>query len=297
MDFPGPHDNDAWDEVIAQMNANMEQMALALDALPVNEQGVKPLDAVETTTLAGVTVHIARPASLPKERERYAYLALHGGAMVFGEGLVAKVAAVTGAMESQCTTYSIDYRVPPQHRYPAGLDDVVTVYRELLKDYPASNIIISGVSGGGNLAAAATLKIRDIGLDMPVALVLRTPELDLTESGDTFNTLMGIDLFISQSLTPLSELYAIGQDFTDPYLSPLFADFSKGYPPTYIQAGTRDVFLSNAVRMHRKLLNAQIHAELHIWDAMPHGQFSGFSPEEIEINASINQFINKYFKN
>jgi acetyl esterase/lipase len=134
-------------------------------------------------------------------------------------------------------------------------------------------------------------RAKDEGLPMPAGLVLLTPEVDLTESGDSFTTNLGLDNILSSRLMPANLLYAAGHDLSHPYLSPLFADVS-GFPPTFIQAGTRDLFLSNAVRMHRKLRAAGVDAELHVFEAMPHGGFGG-APEDIEMRQEIRRFLDR----
>ena len=126
---------------------------------------------------------------------------------------------------------------------------------------------------------------------MPGGVVLITPEIDLTESGDSFDTNLGLDAMLKQRLMPANLLYAAGADLAHPYLSPLFGDFSKGFPPTFIQAGTRDLFLSNAVRLHRALRAHALPAELHIFEGMPHGGFGGAAPEDRELNAEVARFV------
>jgi acetyl esterase/lipase len=217
---------------------------------------------------------------------------LHGGGLIMLEGTFAMAMAAANAAQAGCKAYSVDYRMPPDFPYPAALDDGLAVYRELLHEYAPENIMITGASAGGNLAAALTLKIRDVGLPMPAGVILLTPELDLTESGDTFETNRELDAILKRGLPEANRLYAAGHDLADPYLSPLFGDFSKGFPPTFIQAGTRDVFLSNAVRMHRALRNAGIAAELHVWEAMPHGGFGG-APEDMELMLETTCFMRK----
>jgi acetyl esterase/lipase len=127
---------------------------------------------------------------------------------------------------------------------------------------------------------------------MPGACVLATPETDLTESGDTFETNDIVDVVLKHRLTETIALYANGHDLHDPYLSPIFGDFGRGFPPTILTSGTRDLFLSNTVLMHRALLRAGIGAELHIWEAMPHGGFFG-APEDQEVLAEQTRFIMK----
>jgi acetyl esterase/lipase len=181
--------------------------------------------------------------------------------------------------------------MPPDHPYPAALDDCLTVYRALLAEHPADRIVVSGASAGGNLAAALVVRARDEGLSLPAAVVLATPEVDLTESGDSFHTNHGVDTILGR-LMPVNELYAAGHDLSHPYLSPLFADL-RGFPPTVLTTGTRDLFLSNTVRMHRALRRVDVDAELHVIEAAPHGGFLGAAPEDAEIAAEVRRFIDR----
>lgn len=242
----------------------------------------------ETVQIGEACVHIATPSGAFSED--HAYIDLHGGALVMGGGIACRVGAQSHADQHGIRCYGIDYRMPPEHPYPAALDDCITVYRHLLTQYRPENIIIGGRSAGGNLAAAMTLRARDEGLPLPAALVLLSPELDLTESGDSFQVNRLVDVVLPGSLMPNNLLYAKGADLADPYLSPLFGDFSKGFPPTFLQSGTRDLFLSNAVRMHRLLRRAEIPVELHIFEAMPHGGFMG-APEDRELSEEVTRFV------
>ena len=104
-----------------------------------------------------------------------------------------------------------------------------------------------GLPAGGNLAAALMVRAKDEGLPMPAALVLNTPELDLTESGDSFHTNLAFDTVLGP-LTEVNQLYAAGHDLRDPHLSPLFADVT-GFPPTFLQTGTRDLFLLSLIHI------------------------------------------------
>ena len=131
---------------------------------------------------------------------------------------------------------------------------------------------------------------------MPAAVVLMTPELDLTESGDTFETNQMIDVMLPRPLMNANLLYAAGHDLSHPHLSPLFGDFSEGFPPTLLQSGTRDLLLSNTVRMHRVLRRAGVPVELHIIEGMPHGGFMG-SPEDKELAEEIGRFVAEHWGN
>lgn len=221
-------------------------------------------------------------------------LSIHGGALVLYGGDLVAGDALAVAQATGIETFAVDYRMPPDHPYPAGLDDCVAAYRALLERWPPADILLTGVSAGGNLAAATVLRALDEGLPAPAVLVLRTPEIDLTESGDSFATNLGIDQVLPLRLLPVNRLYAAGAPLDHPYLSPLFGNFSGDFPPTFIQSGTRDLFLSNCARLHRRLRRAGVAAELHVWEAMPHAGFGGRSPEDAEMWTEIRQFAARH---
>lgn len=203
---------------------------------------------------------------------------------------------VRGALTSVSVgarVWAVDYRMPPDHRYPAALDDCLTAYRALLKERRPEEIVVGGSSAGGNLAAALMLRARDEQLPLPAALVLSTPATDLTEAGDTWQTNLGLDNVLTGSLLPAIQLYADGHDLRDPCLSPLFGDFTKGFPPTVLASGTRDLLLSDTVRMHRALRAAGVEAELHVFEAAGHGMFLGNTPEDDEKAREIRQFVDR----
>jgi monoterpene epsilon-lactone hydrolase len=217
-------------------------------------------------------------------------LEIHGGALILCGGELCRLMGMGTAARLRRRTWSVDYRMPPDHPYPAALDDCLAVYRTLLRERSPAEIVVSGGSAGGNLAAALMLRARDEGLPMPAGLLLATPEVDLTESGDSFHTNNGVDPGL-RSLMPVNLLYANGYDLSDPYLSPLFGDL-KGFPRTLLTTGTRDLYLSNTVRMHRKLRAAGVVAELHVTEAGPHTGFPG-APESREIDLEILRFLHE----
>jgi acetyl esterase/lipase len=242
---------------------------------------------VDDTEIAGVHTFILRAHDVAPE-SRAVYLDIHGGGLTSGAGEACRLMSSAGAMTTGMTHWAVDYRMPPLHPYPTPLDDCMAVYRHLVDERPAEDIFVGGASAGGNLAAAVVARAKDEGLPLPSALVLLTPEVDLTESGDSFKTNLGIDNVLG-SLMPANLLYANGHDLAHPYLSPLFADVA-GFPPTFLQTGTRDLYLSNTVRMHRKLREAGVDAELHVFEAMPHGGFAG-APEDIELRMELRRFL------
>jgi acetyl esterase/lipase len=248
---------------------------------------------VKLETIADVPVYVAEPHEMPEGNRGKALVYFHGGGLVLLGGECVELFGRMEAINTRCRVYAIDYRNPPDHPYPAAIDDCIAVYRALLDHYSPRDLVISGASGGGNLAAAVPLKLRDLGIPLPAAIGLFTPEVDLTESGDTFQTNRDIDVVLKGGLPALNALYANGADLAHPYLSPIFGDFTKGFAPTFIQTGTRDVFLSNSVRIHRSLRNAGIEAELHVGEAMPHGGF-GNAPEDRELRVEFLRFLARH---
>jgi monoterpene epsilon-lactone hydrolase len=264
-----------------------DQMILSMLPDPPPETKVEEMEIDP-----GVRVFAITPAGVHPEDTRV-YLEMHGGALIMGGGDCCRVMGCHVAQRMNMTVWTVDYRMPPKDPFPAALDDGLAAYRLALKDHRPDEIVLGGGSSGGGIAASLILRARDEGVDLPAAAILITPEADLTESGDTFSTNMGIDSSLTSSLMPANLLYAGGHDLADPYLSALFGDFSKGFPPTFLSSGTRDLFLSNTVRLHRRLRAAGVPADLHVLEAAPHGGFIG-APEDDEMNEEIRRFIEIY---
>jgi len=281
--YPALDDAEGWKRHIAASDAMIMQMFMRGEGPPCEVR-----DWPESSALAYELVPQGVQAG-----DRRVYLEIHGGALIMGSGEVCKAMARKSAGTVGARVIAVDYRMPPDHPYPASLDDCLAVYRALLERHRPEEIVVGGGSAGGNLTAAMLLRARDEGLPLPAAAVLLSPEVDLTESGDTFRTNAGIDGMGTLMLANL--LYAGGADLADPYLSPLFGDFTQGFPATLLTSGTRDLFLSNTVRLHRALRDAGIEAELHILEAAPHGSFGGSSPEEAAIDREVRRFCDKWW--
>jgi acetyl esterase/lipase len=284
---PWPDQDDilAWRDMIASMD-RLGEMGLGMMCQDA------PVD-VEEIDADGVRVFVVTPHGLPED-DRSVYLELHGGALLWGGGESCRLMAMITAQMTGARVWGVDYRMAPDHPFPAPVDDCVTAYRALLRQRDPSEIIIGGASAGGNFAAATILRARDAGLPVPAACVLMTPEIDLTESGDSFRTLLGIDTALTSSLMPANLLHAGGHDLRDPHLSRLFGDFTKGFPPTLLQSGTRDLFLSNTVLMHRALRRAGIKAELHVFDAATHVMFMA-GPEAEDRTREVRGFCDRHW--
>lgn len=280
--YPAFSDKASWHQMINAAGAGLLKMLTSM--MPDDASGT------ELLTIATVKVYKITPPNL-SPTSRGVILYLHGGALIHCGGEACRIMAQGSVQSRQMKVWSVDYRMPPDHPYPAALDDCISVYRALLQEYNPNEIFIQGGSAGGNLAAALILRARDEGLPLPAGAILQTPEVDLTESGDSFQTNVGVDPML-RPLMPVNLLYANGHDLKDPYLSPLFGDFSRGFPPTILTTGTRDLFLSNTVRMHRAIRKAGISADLHVLDAAGHVGFPG-APEGAEIDKEIQEFIDR----
>lgn len=277
---PGHDDHEGWMRMKAAVDA---QYAKALQGLAGSAHST-----VESITTGTATVHVATP--IASKKPDFAYIDFHGGALVFGGGDACRVGAQMQADLHGVRCYGVDYRMPPEHPFPAALDDGVSAYRHALERHDPEHIVVGGRSAGGNIAVATLLRAKDEGLPLPAGLVLLSPQVDLTESGDSFATHQLIDVVLPGTLRSSNLLYANGADLTQPYVSPLFGDL-QGFPPTFLQSGTRDLFLSNTVRMHRALRQAGASAELHVFEGMPHGGFGGATPEDRELQEEIARFV------
>lgn len=178
---------------------------------------------------------------------------------------------------------SIDYRMPPDFPYPSAVDDAMAVYKQILKTTDARRLGIFGASTGGGMIMSMVLRAKAEALPLPAAIEIGTPWSDLTKTGDSyFSNEMIDDELVSYGgwLGDAAALYANGHDLKDPMLSPIYGDL-KGFPPAILTTGTRDLFLSNTVRVHRKLREAGVVADLNVFEGLSHVEylFDAKSPE------------------
>jgi acetyl esterase/lipase len=248
---------------------------------------------IEEREPGGCRVYVVTPEGVGDD-DRRVYLDIHGGAWVLGGGELCKMMGVTSAGQVGARVWAVDYRMPPDHPFPTPLDDVVAAYRALLDERRPEEVVVGGASAGGNLAAALLLRARDEGLPPPAAVVFNTGAFDLTGGSDSWHTNDGLDNILSSAAAPCTELYAGVHDRREPYISPVFGDVT-GFPPAIFLTGTRDLLLSDNVRMHRRLRAAGVAAELHVWEAAGHGGFLGMAPEDAERTAEMRRFVDAHW--
>jgi monoterpene epsilon-lactone hydrolase len=248
---------------------------------------------IEQRVIGSFPVYVLTPEGV-SEADPRVYFDIHGGAWVLGGGDLCKMTAAMSASQVGARVWTPDYRMPPDHPFPTPLDDCMTAYRALLEERRPEEIVVGGASAGGNLAAALVLRAKDEGVSLPAALVINTGAFDLTMSGDSWHTNDGLDNVLSASASGCPALYSGDHDLRAPYISPLFGDL-RGFPPTILLTGTRDMLLSDNVRMHRALRAAGVQAELHVWEAAGHGGFMGMAPEDADRYAEMRRFVDQHW--
>ena len=252
----------------------------------------------ESSTMEGVKVHILTPAVIPPENSNKLLIHTHGGCYVLFPGESGTTEAIMMAGFGHYKVISVDYRMPPEAYFPAALDDVLTVYKAALRMAEPKNIAIFGTSAGGALTLEAVLRAKQDGLPVPGAIAPGTPMSDVTKTGDSFYTNELVDnILVSRDgfCDAAAIVYAKGHDLADPLLSPVNGDM-HGFPPTILTTGTRDLLLSNTVRVHRKLRRAGVEAQLVVFEGESHAQyqFDDRVPEAKEAFGEIAAFFNQH---
>ncbi|WP_322804605.1 alpha/beta hydrolase [Vibrio alfacsensis] len=266
LDAAVPTTNEEW----LKFQTMFDQAGVEISQQALERSGA----TFETKQIAGVDTFLVTPKEIAPEYKDKWLVHIHGGAFVFGGGESAMREAIWVANGLGAQVISIDYRQPPLHAFPAAIDDVVAVWKELIKTQAPEATAMFGTSAGGNLTLASTLKLQQLGLPTPGALFAGTPAVDLKEKSDTWHTLKGLDPLGQREglIQGTFELYANGEPLDNPLLSPINAEI-ESFPPTIFISGTRDLLLSDTVRMHRLLRSADVETHLHVYDGQSHGDY------------------------
>jgi epsilon-lactone hydrolase len=268
--------------VSAEQRANLEAI-LRQSAIPpdtgVSEQrrqlrellSAQPLPADVTVTAGALGGVPTAEITVDGVEPRHTVLYFHGGVYVLGDAALAADLASQVGRRTRAKVISVDYRLAPEHPYPAAVDDALAAYQALLDDGTApSDIAFAGESAGGGLAVATLVNARDHGLPLPAAAFAMSPYADLTLAGATMETKREADPLLSpQALQARVGDYTAGQDAALGLISPIFADLS-GLPPLIIQAGTHEVLLDDAIRLARQAAVADVQVNLDITPGVPH---------------------------
>jgi len=253
---------------------------------------------MEKMEINGVVVRYITPNEIVPEYTNAIFVHTHGGAYVFNGGDAGAFEAILIAANLKIPTISIDYRMPPDHPFPIGLNDVVAAYKGILEKYNSHTIFMGGSSGGGNFTMSAILMLADKGIELPKAIFLGTPGADFNKVGDSFYINEGIDKNLGTwdgMITAALNLYANGTDFNDPYISPIYGDLTV-FPPTILVSGTRDLLLSSTVRTHRKLRDSGVITDLVVIEGHAHADYMVVpnAPESIAVYKDIDNFFREF---
>jgi epsilon-lactone hydrolase len=288
--FPEPDDLVSWKKLRALLEP---------DATAESEVIVKRYrPAVTERTFAGVAVLDVCPRGW-KDNGKLA-LYTHGGAHTLYSAASTLGRAAMFADDTGLRVISVDYTVAPAAHFNQITDEVVAVVESLsMQGYRSGDMLVYGDSSGGGLAAAVILKMRDQGLKLPAAAVLVSPWVDLTPAGDTEFTLRNAEpnyLYERHSIKAAGA-YADPEEQRHPYASPVYGNFSKGFPPTLIQGGTKEILLSGFVRLYQALDTAGQTVKLDLYEGMPHNFASRIpdAPESKLARKKIQDFVRLYF--
>jgi monoterpene epsilon-lactone hydrolase len=276
------------------LDAILRQSAFPVDS-DVNEQrellraaiSAQPLPADVTVTAAELGGVPTAEITVDRIEPRHVVLYFHGGVYVMSDAFLAAGLASQVGRRTHAKVISVDYRLAPEHPYPAAVDDALAAYEALLQDGVApSDIAFAGESAGGGLAVATLVNARDHGLPLPAAAFVMSPYVDLTLAGTTMETRREVDPLLSRELLQARVGdYTAGQDAALTLISPVFADLS-GLPPLIIQAGSHEVLLDDAIRLAGKAAAADVEVTLQITPGVPH-VFQAYSPILDEAGAAL----------
>jgi epsilon-lactone hydrolase len=275
---------------------NIEALHAQGEAM-VSTQTPAPKDVqFESIHLSGIpTERVSTPVSLPHA----AILYLHGGGFHAGSASLVRPITWRLAKQTRITVYAIDYRLAPEHPYPAGLDDCIQAYNALLEQgISASSIIVAGDSAGGDLTLALGLRLKAENKPQPAALVGLSANTDLTYSGASFNTNLDSDVMLTPKfLKSIAEIYAPQADLTNPSISPLYGNVA-GLPPTYLLVSAAELLLDDSTRMAEKMKTAGVAATLDIWPELWHDwtAMSDQVPEGEQALEKIATFMSNHIK-
>jgi epsilon-lactone hydrolase len=284
--FPDSNDLTGWKKV----QAFVETEAKAQSETIVKQYA----PTVAERDLGGIPVLDVRPKGWTENRKIVVYV--HGGAHTLYSAKSTLGRAAIFAEDTGHRLISVDYKLAPEAKFSQMSDEVIAVIQALLKEgHSLTDVLIYGDSSGGGLAAAVVLKMRDKGLGMPVAAVLVSPWVDVTQTGDTEFTLAHAEpnyLYEKHSIKAAGA-YADPKDQKHPYASPVYGDFSKGFPPTLIQGGTKEILLSGFIRLYQALDTAGHPVKLDLYEGMPHNFASRIpeAPESKVARRKIRDFV------
>jgi epsilon-lactone hydrolase len=278
------------------LDAILRQSAFPADSDVIEQRrqlrellSAQPLPADLTVTAAALGGVQTAEITVDGIEPHHVVLYFHGGVYVMGDAVLSADLASQVGRRTRAKVISVDYRLAPEHPYPAAVDDALAAYDALLSNGTApSDIAFAGESAGGGLAIATLVNARDHGLPLPAAAFVMSPYADLTLAGTTMKTKRDVDPLLSpEALQARVSDYTAGQDAALGLISPIFADLS-GLPPLIIQGGTHEVLLDDAIRLARQAATADVEVTLDITPGVPH-VFQAYYPILDEATAALDR--------
>jgi len=251
---------------------------------------------ISSDTIAGVPVRVITPITIPPEKRNHVLINLHGGGFNSDSGSFTE--SIPVAYLAQTKVIAVLYRLAPEHPFPAGLDDAVAVYKELLKSYKPRNIGIFGTSAGAILTAEVTAKLKQLKLSLPGATGIFSGLGDFSNTGDSI-ALFALNGFAGHLDPPdphwrNTEYLTPATDPKDPVLSPVYSNLT-GVPPTLFITSGRDLLLSGTTILHRAYLRAGVDAQLVVFEALPHAFWNNPNlPESKEAHQFMATFLDRH---
>ncbi|CAH7042384.1 alpha/beta hydrolase fold domain-containing protein [Vibrio alginolyticus] len=253
---------------------------------------------IEKASIAGVDVYWVTPKTVAPELKDKLFVAIQGGAYMLNSGLASAAEASIIAAKMQIPVIAIDYTKSIDAPAPAARNDIITVWNELLKNHSAESIVMGGSSAGGSLTLAVTQELNKQALPIPSALYVGTPSVDMTMTGDSRYINEGLDHILGAwrgMSSAMVDVYVGDLELSDPVVSVINGSFNN-FPPTYLITGTRDLLLSDTVRVHRELRRTGVAAELNVYEGQSHGDYAAAfgTPESNEHYQALSEFLYGY---
>jgi acetyl esterase/lipase len=273
--------------------ASIESYRASMDSI-IESMPVKEDVRFESVEAGGVPAEWTRVDGTAEDR---ILLYFHGGGYCVGSPATHRLLVGNLSRTSDALGLSVDYRLAPEHPFPAVLEDAQSAYRHLLDaGFEPNRIVIAGDSAGGGIVAGLQLRLREARMPLPAAAVLISPWLDLTNSAETFRSRADADVMLTkENADRFAAWYLSGADPKTPSASPIFADLA-GLPPQLVHVGDAEVLLDDSLTYAKKAKAAGVDVTLEVWDDMIHvfPAFEGFLPQAGESIEKIGKFVKRH---
>src|SRR5271167_1144979 len=272
---------------------NIERLRAMTKNTPRNVLAVPPGYKVENLqTDQGLEFDVADQSAPRTRSAATVVLYLHGGGYIFGSPKTHRQVLLAMSKAFDAPVYGLDYRLAPEHPFPAAVEDAANAYRWLCAQHPQGSVVLAGDSAGAGLAIATAIGVRDVGLPSPKAIVAFSPYSDLAVTGASVEAnARACAMFTPRGIREAAALYLAGANARDPRASPLYAEF-KGLPPMLLFASRHEILRDDTLRLAERAAAAGVKVELVVRDRLPHvwPVFVNLLPEAREAFATVTAF-------